>query len=240
VLACLPCDDEDAAAVLAAAEGLAAALDAALSVVRLYPRGWRGPRRSPPDAWHLESDEPLEALRRFAARRRVTHLVLPAGAGGLNSASASCILAAEAPKMTDAGLERFVAAQDPVYDAVRRELADGRKRSHWMWFVFPQIAGLGSSATARLYALASLDEARAYLAHPVLGARLRECVRLTLLHAGESANELLGSPDDLKYRSSLTLFAEAAPDEALFRDALAAFYRGEPDGRTLALLRAKP
>src|SRR5512145_3167284 len=95
-------------------------------------------------------------------------------------------------------LERFVEAQDPVYDAVRAELRAGRKASHWMWFVFPQLRGLGHSATARYYGLASADEAGAYLAHPVLGARLRECVRLALAVEGRTAHAVFGSPDDLK------------------------------------------
>ena len=133
-------------------------------------------------------------------------------------------------------LQRFVAAQAPVLDAVRAELAAGRKRSHWMWFVFPQLRGLGSSTMAQHYGMASLDEARAYLAHPVLGPRLRECCALLLAVPGRSAHEILGSPDDLKFRSCLTLFAAAAPQEPVFAQALRRFYGGEPDPRTLALL----
>ena len=136
-------------------------------------------------------------------------------------------------------LDRFVAAQDDVIDAVRAELADGFKRSHWMWFVFPQLEALGRSATARFYGIAGGDEARAYLAHPVLGARLRDLVRTVLRHRGASAHAIFGSPDDLKFRSCLTLFeaiAEAPEDRALFREGLGAFYAGEPDPRTLALL----
>jgi uncharacterized protein (DUF1810 family) len=132
-------------------------------------------------------------------------------------------------------LQRFVTAQATVIDDVRVELRAGRKRSHWMWFVFPQLRGLGLSATAQHYGIASLDEARAYLAHPVLGERLRECVGLMLQVPEADAHAILGSPDDLKFRSCLTLFALAAPEEPLFKQALERFYAGEPDPRTLAL-----
>jgi uncharacterized protein (DUF1810 family) len=134
-------------------------------------------------------------------------------------------------------LERFVAAQDPVIDRVRAELRRGRKSSHWMWFVFPQLRGLGSSATAQHYALASLDEARAYLAHPVLGPRLVECARLAAAVPQGGAAEVFGYPDDLKLRSSMTLFARAAPDEPAFAAVLDRYFGGEPDPRTLELLR---
>jgi uncharacterized protein (DUF1810 family) len=130
----------------------------------------------------------------------------------------------------------FVAAQDAVWEDVRRELGAGEKRTHWMWFVFPQLAGLGQSATSRRYALESLDEARRYLAHPVLGPRLEECARLMLARADRGARAILGSPDDLKFRSSLTLFGEAAPEEPLFAQALARFFGGRRDERTLELL----
>lgn len=133
-------------------------------------------------------------------------------------------------------LQRFLAAQAAVLDDVRAELGAGRKTSHWIWFVFPQLTGLGMSATAQFYGLASFEEAQAYLAHPELGARLRECVALMLAVPGKSAHAILGSPDDLKFRSCLTLFAQVAPDEALFRAALDRFYGGEPDARTLELL----
>lgn len=132
-------------------------------------------------------------------------------------------------------LARFVAAQSPVIDAVRAELRQGRKRSHWMWFVFPQLQGLGTSAMTQRYGLASLDEARAYLAHPVLGPRLRECCELVLAVPGQSAHAILGSPDDLKFRSCLTLFGLAAPGEPLFQRGLDRFYEGIPDPRTVAL-----
>jgi uncharacterized protein (DUF1810 family) len=132
-------------------------------------------------------------------------------------------------------LQRFVAAQAPLIDTVRTELRAGRKRSHWMWFIFPQLRGLGRSATARRYGIASLAEARAYLAHPVLGDRLRECCSLMLQVPDRSALEILGSPDDLKFRSCLTLFALAEPGEAPFRQGLERYYGGAADARTVAL-----
>lgn len=135
-----------------------------------------------------------------------------------------------------AGLERFVEAQDGVFDAALSELSAGRKRSHWMWFVLPQIAGLGHSAMARRYAVADLNEAAAYAAHPVLGPRLRACVQAALAHEGRTAREIFGAPDDLKFRSCLTLFMRAAPDEPLFARALDAFYGGAPDEETLRRL----
>ncbi|UTD27354.1 DUF1810 domain-containing protein [Bradyrhizobium sp. WD16] len=133
-------------------------------------------------------------------------------------------------------LQRFVSAQDGVYPAVQAELRAGRKRSHWMWFIFPQIAGLGFSAVAQRYAIASLAEASAYLAHPVLGERLRECTRLVLAVQERSINAIFGSPDDMKFHSCMTLFAQAAPDESLFKDALKKYFDGAPDTATLARL----
>ena len=135
-------------------------------------------------------------------------------------------------------LHRFVDAQDQVYPAVLEELRAGAKRSHWMWFVFPQLAGLGSSATAAHYALASLDEARAYLAHPLLGERLLTCTGLVNAAQGRSAHAIFGTPDDLKFRSSMTLFCRAAPDEPAFSTALRRYFAGLPDPRTLELLHA--
>lgn len=134
-------------------------------------------------------------------------------------------------------LQRFVAAQDAVLDVVLAELRAGRKRSHWIWFVFPQLAALGLSPMAKRYGLRSLSEARAYLAHPVLGERLRHCCGLLLQLEGVSAHQVLGHPDDLKLRSCLTLFQLAAPDEALFRECLERFYGGQPDGSTVELCR---
>ncbi len=134
-------------------------------------------------------------------------------------------------------LDRFLRAQESVLPQVERELGEGRKRSHWMWFVFPQLRGLGRSETARRYGIGSAAEARAYLAHPVLGARLRHWVGLMLAVPGRSAHDILGSPDDLKFHSCLTLFAAVAPQEAGFRAALARYYGAAPDVATLALLR---
>lgn len=133
-------------------------------------------------------------------------------------------------------LHRFVDAQNPVYATVTAELRAGTKRSHWIWFVFPQLRGLGRSPTAQRYGIASLAEARAYLAHPILGPRLRECARLTAGIEGRSATQVFGYPDDLKVRSSMTLFARAATDNADFRAVLDAFYEGVDDPATVALL----
>ena len=137
---------------------------------------------------------------------------------------------------TEFDLERFVAAQDPVYSTVLGELRTGRKRSHWMWFVFPQIEGLGSSEMARRYAIRSSDEAAAYLAHPVLGPRLRECARLVALHHDQEIGEIFDSPDDRKFQSSMTLFADVAPDEAVFQTCLDQFFDGKADPATMARL----
>jgi uncharacterized protein (DUF1810 family) len=133
-------------------------------------------------------------------------------------------------------LQRFVDAQNPVYDQVTRELRAGQKRSHWIWFIFPQIAGLGRSETARLYAISSREEAAAYFKDPVLGDRLRECVGLVLNIEGRSIDRILGSPDDMKFRSSMTLFAHAGDDAQIFRDALEKYFAGEEDALTLERL----
>lgn len=131
-------------------------------------------------------------------------------------------------------LDRFVVAQDEgSYRAAVGELRAGRKTSHWMWFIFPQVAGLGRSAAAQHFAISSLDEAQAYLRHPVLGPRLRECVQLLAALDGKSADQILGSVDAMKLRSSLTLFMAAAPDEPLFRDVLAKYFGGAADQLTL-------
>ncbi|KQV71308.1 calpastatin [Nocardioides sp. Root122] len=135
-------------------------------------------------------------------------------------------------------LQRFVDAQEGVHDRALAELRAGRKTSHWMWFVFPQVGGLGSSAMAQRYAIGSLEEARAYLDHPVLGPRLVECVEATLSHSDLTALEILGSPDDVKLRSSMTLFARAAGPDAPFQRVLDAFFAGEDDPRTVDLLDA--
>jgi uncharacterized protein (DUF1810 family) len=132
-------------------------------------------------------------------------------------------------------LQRFVDAQDDaaIYARALAELRDGRKRGHWIWFVFPQIAGLGTSSISQAYAISSLDEARAYLAHPILGPRLHECVAaLFAADPSLSAEQILGSIDALKLRSSMTLFTRAAPDDGTFPAVLARFYEGDPDPET--------
>ncbi|MCW2011162.1 DUF1810 domain-containing protein [Bradyrhizobium ottawaense] len=138
--------------------------------------------------------------------------------------------------MTDPlDLERFVTAQNTVFRDVRGELARGRKQTRWMWFVFPQIAGLGFSAMSQRYAIGSRAEAKAYLAHPVLGPRLVECTRLVLAVDGRTINAILGAPDDAKFRSSMTLFG-AVSDEPVFGEALARYFAGERDAATLEIL----
>lgn len=140
-------------------------------------------------------------------------------------------------------LQRFVEAQSPVWSQVRSELEAGQKRSHWMWFIFPQIRGLGSSFMAQRFAISGLVEARAYLAHPLLGSRLRTCTNLVLAVQGHSANEIFGYPDDLKFHSSMTLFAEAAAStgsggDEMFSQANARYFEGTPDPGTLAQLKS--
>ena len=135
-------------------------------------------------------------------------------------------------------LDRFVNAQQGIYDGVLDELRHGRKTGHWMWFVFPQIAGLGRSAMSEQYAIESLEEARAYLAHPLLGPRLRECAEAVLSVQGRTAEEILGSIDAVKLRSSMTLFHRAAPDEPVYQEVLDRYHGGRPDGATDALLQA--
>ncbi len=135
-------------------------------------------------------------------------------------------------------LERFVSAQDGVHEQALAELRAGRKTSHWMWFVFPQLAGLGSSAMAQRYAIGSLADARAYLDHPVLGPRLLECAQAVLTHPDRTAREVMGSPDDVKLRSSMTLFALTADSEPVFQQVLDTFFDGERDPRTVELLGA--
>ena len=143
--------------------------------------------------------------------------------------------------MTDGRLGRFLEAQEPCYADVLGELRRGRKTTHWMWFIFPQVVGLGSSAMSQRFAIGSLDEARAYLAHPVLGARLRECADLLLGTGERSAEEIFGRIDAMKLRSSMTLFAVAAPGERVFRDVLDRYFDGVEDAATTALLkRAQP
>ena len=140
------------------------------------------------------------------------------------------------PESDTCDLARFTDAQAAVYDTVLAELRAGRKRTHWIWFVFPQMRGLGHSATAYRFGLTSLEEAAAYLDHPVLGPRLHECVAALLAHRGRAARDILGYPDDLKVRSSMTLFARAGGG-SVFTEVLDAFYGGEEDAVTLELLR---
>lgn len=139
--------------------------------------------------------------------------------------------------MSDAyNLHRFLTAQEPTYDTVLAELRAGRKSSHWIWFIFPQITGLGHSRMAQQFAIGSLDEARAYLRHPVLGPRLRACTQLVLDVNGRSAEEIFSYPDNLKFRSCMTLFLTAATDNALFKDALLKYFDGKPDQLTMNVL----
>jgi len=133
-------------------------------------------------------------------------------------------------------LQRFVDAQEPMFEEVREELRDGSKTSHWMWFIFPQINGLGHSSKARKYAISSLEEATAYLEHPVLGPRLRDCTHIVNMVEGRTAHQIFGHPDDLKFHSSMTLFAEATLGNAIFKDVLQKYYGGEPDRLTLEKL----
>lgn len=135
-------------------------------------------------------------------------------------------------------LQRFLDAQASVYEQVRRELGEGRKRSHWMWFVFPQIAGLGHSETARFYAIRSVAEAAEYLRHAVLGPRLLECTNLVTQVRGKTIHDILGSPDDMKFRSCMTLFEEAAVDKQPFADALEKYFGSERDEMTLNRIRS--
>jgi uncharacterized protein (DUF1810 family) len=141
-------------------------------------------------------------------------------------------------KLSLPDLERFVVAQDPIHHAVCSELAAGRKSSHWMWFVFPQLKALGRSSMARHFGIESRDEALAYWDHPVLAKRLKECTELVLAVEGKTAHEIFGSPDDLKFRSCMTLFAQVAPDEKSFSLALQRFFGGQADENTLKLLEA--
>jgi len=136
-------------------------------------------------------------------------------------------------------LQRFLDAQRPVFEEVRSELREGRKTSHWMWFIFPQIEGLGRSELARKYAISSRAEAEAYLMHPILGARLRECTRLVNLVEGRSIEQIFGYPDDMKFRSSMTLFSHATSDNQVFKDALQKYFGGESDPLTLERLSKK-
>lgn len=135
-------------------------------------------------------------------------------------------------------LQRFLDAQSTVMDQVYLELRSGRKSSHWMWFVFPQIKGLGRSDMAREFAIESTDEGRAYLSHPLLGSRLRECTELVNAVSGSTIEQILGPTDAIKFRSSMTLFSYIAPAEKIFEDALSKYFGGHPDTATLAFLES--
>ena len=141
------------------------------------------------------------------------------------------------PSLDPYNLQRFVDAQQEDYEDACAELRAGRKRTHWIWYIFPQMKGLGRSPTADWFAISSLDEARAYLQHPVLGPRLRECTQLVNLVEGRSLHEIFASPDDLKFRSSMTLFARATPENREFLAALQKYSAGEFDPSTLGLLK---
>ena len=137
-------------------------------------------------------------------------------------------------------LTRFVEAQDPVYAQVCSELKRGHKTGHWMWFVFPQIAGLGNSEMSRRFAISSVTEARAYMEHAVLGARLKECAELVLKVAGKSAYEIFGTPDDMKFRSCMTLFAVVEKESSVFEDNIRKYFNGDQDRRTLEIFTPHP
>ena len=137
-------------------------------------------------------------------------------------------------------LNRFLRAQERVYEQAFREIREGRKRSHWMWYIFPQFEGLGSSPTSKLYSIKSLAEAEAYLQHPVLGPRLVECAEAALGVQGRSAHAIFGSPDDWKLKSSATLFALVSPAGSVFHRLLDKYFQGEPDAKTLGLLGVSP
>lgn len=136
-------------------------------------------------------------------------------------------------------LQRFVSAQEPVYSTVLNELHNGRKRTHWMWFIFPQIDGLGFSSTSRYYAIKTKEETLHYLHHPVLGARLVECTEAVLQIAGKSASDIFGSPDDLKLKSSMTLFAAVSDPGSTFERVIERYFQGQRDARTLTLLEQR-
>ena len=136
-------------------------------------------------------------------------------------------------------LRRFLDAQESVYSTVLAELRGGQKRSHWMWYIFPQIAGLGYSSTSQYYAIKSEEEARQYLKHPVLGARLLECAETVLDVDGRSASEIFGPPDDLKLRSSMTLFAQVSDPDSLFARVIDKYFHGKRDDKTLTLLKQR-
>ena len=135
-------------------------------------------------------------------------------------------------------LDRFVRAQETDYDQALSEISSGRKRTHWMWYIFPQLEGLGSSWTSVHYSISGIGEAEAYLAHPVLGPRLVKCAEAALHHQGQTASSIFGYPDDLKFRSSATLFAHVSPAGSVFHQIIDTFFRGQPDETTLRRLQS--
>ncbi len=145
-------------------------------------------------------------------------------------------MANEEREAASIGLQRFVKAQVPLYNTVLKELQNGDKRTHWMWFIFPQIDGLGTSPTAMLYAIKDMEEAKAYLAHPVLGARLLECSLIVAGLNGKSAHDIFGFPDEKKGQSCITLFSIASSTVTVFAEVLAKFYNNEKDQRTIKIL----
>ncbi len=154
----------------------------------------------------------------------------------MNKISTSGVVAQMTNESLPIELERFVQAQDGVYEQALQEIRNGRKETHWMWYVFPQLDGLGSSDMARRYAIRSLAEAKAYLAHPVLGPRLLQCCEAVQAHGDRSVHDILGFPDDMKLRSCATLFARASAPGSPFERLLARHFHGEPHARTLQLL----
>ena len=142
--------------------------------------------------------------------------------------------------MKTSNLQRFIDAQDRDYRTALEELRAGAKRSHWMWYIFPQIKGLGRSSMSQKFAIDSLEEAKAYLAHAILGLRLVECTQVVLYLKSRTAKQIFSYPDDLKFRSSMTLFEQAADDQGVFRLALLKYFEGQPDAQTLKILRARP
>ena len=142
--------------------------------------------------------------------------------------------------MTPFNLQRFIEAQDQVYEIALEELRAGDKRSHWMWYIFPQIKGLGRSFMSQKFAIESLEEAKSYLAHTILGYRLVECTQIVLDLKSRTAEQIFSYPDDLKFRSCMTLFEQAADDQWIFRLALLKYFEGQPDAQTLEILRARP
>lgn len=172
------------------------------------------------------------------------YLALIGALGAIGILSQNCLWKAGVMKKNDTisaddpfQLNRFIIAQEKIYDVVLEELREGQKQSHWMWYIFPQIDGLAQSATSKYYAIKSVEEARQYLDHPVLGKRLVECTELVLAVKGRSVSQIFGYPDDMKFKSCMTLFAHAAPSHSVFMQALDTHFNGEQDAKTLQILK---